>query len=119
MRRRLSLATAGLVLLAGCATTIPQINERPAKFYQRTVSFTGRIARSQELPGERLLEIADANNRRILVRVARESDVAPGDWVKVTGVLVPEARIGDTTLYDVVTAEAVHHTRAPRFPDLF
>ena len=42
-----------------------------------------------------------------------------GDWVKVEGVLVPEARVGDRVLYDVVVAEtSVSRTRAPRFPDL-
>ncbi|MFN8543154.1 MAG: hypothetical protein U0807_02955 [Candidatus Binatia bacterium] len=116
---RLLLLPLGLALLAGCATTIPQINERPAKYYQQSVTFTGRIARTQDLPGEHLFEVADPNERRVLVRIQGDTDVAPGDWITVTGVLTPEVRIGPTTLYDVVTAESVRRVHAPRLRNLF
>jgi hypothetical protein len=36
--------------------------------------------------------------------------------VKVTGVLVPDARVGDTALYDVLMAEDVSKTRGPWLP---
>jgi hypothetical protein len=54
----------------------------------------------------------------VLVRAAHPVDARVGDWVKVTGVLVPEARVGDTVLYDVLTAEDISHTGSPWFPDL-
>jgi hypothetical protein len=38
--------------------------------------------------------------------------------VKVEGVLVPEARVADVVLYDVVTAERIRRTREPRLPNL-
>jgi hypothetical protein len=65
-----------------------------------------------------LLEIADARDNRLLVRVSRPVDAAVGEWVEVTGVLVPEARVGDTVLYDVLTAEDVSRTRGPWFPNI-
>jgi|SRR5215831_13115737 len=113
------LAIIGLLALVGCSETIPQLNERPAKFYEKAVSFTGRVARIQEFPSETLLEVADANERRILVRAQGRPDAATGDWVKVRGVLVPEARVGETSVYDVVAAEEILPVRPPFFRNLF
>jgi len=110
--------SSGLLLLCvtalvGCSTDIADLNARPAKFYQEKVTFSGRITRVQRLSAEMLLEVASARERRILVRTATPPDADVGDWVKVTGVLVPEARVGDTTLYDVVVAESISKRRPP------
>ena len=112
------LASALAVTLAACAPSISGINARPDKYYEHKVSFRGRIQRIQFLAHETLLEIADERGSRILVRSAAPVEAEAGDWVRVEGVLVPEARIEDVVLYDVVTAEEVERTRAPRFIDL-
>jgi hypothetical protein len=107
-----------LSVLAACGPTISTINARPEKYYQKKVAFRGQIARMQALPGETLLELADARGARILVRTAGPVEQAPGDWVRVDGVLVPETRVADHVLYDVVTAERVRRARAPRLRNL-
>ena len=118
MRTLTLLTVAATVMVVGCAPGIAELNARPERFYQKKLTITGRIARTQEFPEERLLEVADARDHRILVRVSGPIEAATGDWVKVTGVLVPEARADDTTLYDVVVAERIVRTRAPRLANL-
>ena len=112
----------GFILLVfafvACAPTISGINSRPDKYYDHKVDFRGRIQRMQFLAHETLLEVSDERGGRILVRSADPVEAEVGDWVRVQGVLVPETRIEDTVLYDVVTAEHVGRTRAPRFIDL-
>jgi uncharacterized membrane protein YcgQ (UPF0703/DUF1980 family) len=110
---RVLLSALVAVTLAGCAADIPELNQRPTKYYQKPVSFRGRISRMQELPGEMLLEVADPHEHRILVRVAAPVEVTVDDWVKVKGVLVPEARVGGRVIYDVVMAETVSKAAQP------
>ena len=43
----------------------------------------------------------------------------PTDWIKVTGLFVPEAKIGEQTIYDTVLAEEVTLTKPPMLRDLF
>ena len=112
------LAVALGIASAGCSVTVADINARPDKYYQHKVDFTGRLTRRQDLPAETLLEIADARGSRILVRAPAGVEVLTGQWVRVRGILVPEARVGDATLYDVVTAEKVTRAREPRFAGL-
>ncbi len=107
-----------LFTLAACSPTISGINARPDKYYEQKLDFRGRIQRMQFLAHETLLEVADEHGGRILVRSAEPVEAEVGDWVRVEGVLVPEARIADVVLYDLVTAEHVGRTRAPRFIDL-
>jgi hypothetical protein len=114
---RLTLAALIAVGLAACGTTISAVNARPDAYYQQRVDLYGRIERRQELPGEILLEVADKRGGRILVRAAAPVDAMVGDWVTVKGILVPEARVADRVLYDVVTADSVSVTHAPRIPD--
>jgi hypothetical protein len=118
--RLASLLLASLLMsgLAACAPTIATINARPAKYYQKKVTLRGQIARMQALPAETLLELADAHGARILVRTAGAVEHGPGDWVRVDGILVPEARVGDRVLYDVVDAERIRGARAPRLRNL-
>jgi hypothetical protein len=111
-------ALAIAVALGGCGTGIADINARPNKYYEHKVTFVGQIARTQRLESCTLLEIADARDRRILVRSNEPVDAGIGDWVKVTGVLVAEAKIDGTTLYDVVAAERIAPTRRPRLENL-
>jgi len=113
--RRLALALALAAGLGGCAPTISGINARPDKYYQHKVKFTGRIARTQTLPAETLLEIADRRGARIIVRSTTPVEAGADDWVKVEGLLVPETRVGDAVLYDVVLADRIERTHAPRF----
>jgi hypothetical protein len=117
-RRFLGLVAALLAAapLAGCGTSIHDLNLRPEKHYQQKLTVVGRIMRLQTLGHETLLEIADQGENRLLVRVAKPVDASVGDWVKVTGVLVPDARVGDTALYDVLMAEDVSKTRGPWLP---
>ena len=112
------VAIALAVLLSACGTNISTINARPDKYYDHKVSFTGRIQRMQFLAHETLLELADARGGRIIVKSAEPVEAEVDDWVEVTGVLVPEMRIEDVVVYDVVAAEKVRRTRAPRLRDL-
>ena len=114
----LLVASVTALALAGCAPSISSINARPDKYYEHKVKFTGRITRTQFLPHETLLEVTDERGGRILVRSADPIEATTGDWVRVDGILVPEARVADVVLYDVVTAEHVERTHAPRFVDL-
>jgi hypothetical protein len=113
---------AGAILcgavLAGCATSIRDLNLRPERNYQKKVSVSGRIMRLQRVDGDTLLEIADQRENRLLVRASRPVDVSVGEWVKATGVLVPEARVAGTSLYDVLVAEEVSRTRGPWLPSI-
>ena len=121
LRRRFlgRVALLSVVALVACSrTTIRDLNLRPDKHYQEKLSVTGRVMRTQTVGGDTLLEIADTRDSRLLVRSSRPIDATVGDWVKVTGVLVPEARVGDTVLYDVLTAEDVSRTGSPWFPNL-
>ena len=120
MHRRSLLAFFVLaVAVGGCGVGIVDLNAKHNKYYQQSVSFNARVSRLQALPDETLLEVADAQEHRIFVRTAGSVDVVPGDWVKVTGTLVPEARIGGKIVYDVVQAESVSSTRAPWLRNLF
>jgi hypothetical protein len=105
--------------LAACSNSIPAINARPARYYEKKVSFTGRIDRTQALAGETLLEIADADAHRILVRTDQPLEAGVGDWVKVKGILVPEGKVGGRVIPDVVVAESIDKTRAPFLRNLF
>jgi hypothetical protein len=120
MHRRSLLAFLALaVTLCGCAVGIVELNAKPTKYYQQAVSFKARVSRIQALPDETLLEVADAQEHRIFVRTTGSLEVVPGDWVKIEGVLVPEARVGGKLVYDVVQAESVSSARAPILRDLF
>ena len=112
------VAIALAVLLSACGTNISTINARPDKYYEHKVKFRGRIERTQYLEHDTLLEVSDTHGGRIIVRVAEAVDAQTGDWVKIEGVLVPEARIADAVLYDIIAAEKVSRTRAPRFVGL-
>src|SRR5262249_4280785 len=100
-------------VLGGCGVTIARLTERPDKYYQHTVTFTGQITRTQQVGRESLLEVTDADGRRILVRAGEPPEAGTGVWVKVRGLLVPEARVGDRVLYDVVVADRIGRARRP------
>lgn len=113
------MALLSAVMLAACSSTnIRDLNLRPDKHYEQKLTVTGRVMRMQAVGGDTLIEIADPRDSRVLVRASHPVDATVGDWVKVTGVLVPEARVGDTVLYDVLTAEDISPTGSPWFPDL-
>lgn len=114
---RLACAAALSAGLAGCGATISGMNERPDRHYQETVTLTGRVTRAQRLAGVTLLEVTDRKGARILVRAENPVEAQVGDWVRVRGIFVPEAKVEDVTLYDVITAEKVERTSAPRIPD--
>jgi hypothetical protein len=116
---RIVLASALSAGLAACGASISDLNARPAKHYQQKVDFRGEIVRLQGLTHETLLEIADTHGSRILVRAAEAVEAKSGDWVRVRGILVPEARVGDVILYDVVLADRITRARAPRLRNLF
>jgi len=113
----LLLALVGALTLVACGETISQINARPDRHYQSKVRFIGQVARLERLPGETLLELVGERGGRILVKSTEPVEVESGDWVSVTGLLVPEARVGDAVLYDVVLAERVSPRGPPRIPD--
>lgn len=111
-------SVATTAVLAGCGTTIGNLNLRPEKHYEEKVSFKGRIVRREAVGGDTLLEIADEREARILVKVNGAVDEEVDTWVEVEGVLVPEARVGAQILYDVVVADEVSSARAPLLPNL-
>lgn len=105
------------LLVAACGQTITDINLRPDRHYQKSVRFIGQVSRFERLPGEMLLELVGQRGGRILVKSTEGIEVQAGDWVSVKGLLVPEARVGDAVLYDVVVAEHVSPRGPPRIPD--
>jgi len=115
---RLVAAVLSLATLAACATNIRDLNLRPDKHYQQKLSVVGRIMRLQSVDGDTLVEIADRRENRLLVRTTQPMGATVGDWVKVTGVLVPESRVGDTTVYDLLVAEDISPSRGPWLPDI-
>jgi hypothetical protein len=115
---RLALAGVLAAAIAGCSLSISEINQRPAKYYQESVSFSGRVARLQSMSDETLLELEDTRGGRIFVRMAGPVEVETGDWVKVRGIFVPETKVGGRVLYDVVQGERISRRRAPRFQNL-
>jgi hypothetical protein len=118
MRAVPSLALlAAMLALAACGDTIANINLRPDRYYQETVKFIGQVSRLERLTGETLVEVVGQRGSRILVKTTEPVEVQSGDWVSVKGLLVPEARVGDTMVYDVVIAERVSPRGPPRIPD--
>jgi len=80
---------------------------------QHKVTFKGRISRIQRLDHETLLEVADVNGHRLLVRTTAPVEMEIDAWVKVRGLLVPEARVGGRVLYDLVVADDIRPARRP------
>ena len=115
---RHALVGLSVAALAACAPTVGEMNARPDRYYQQTITLTACVARRQDLSDGVLLELADPAGARILVRADAPVEVEAGDWVKVRGIFVPEARAGGATLYDVVVAEKIGHTHAPRLMHL-
>ena len=116
--RRLVERVAALLIvgaLAACGATIRDLNLRPDRHYQQKVTVTGRVTRMQSVGDDTLIEAVDTRDSRVLVRAPGRVDVSVGDWVQVTGVFVPEARVADTSVYDVITAEDISRTSAPWF----
>lgn len=106
-------------MLAGCSPSIGDLNLRPERHYQEKITLKGRIVRRQAAAGETVLELADERESRVLVVVKGPVDTPTGEWVSVTGVLVPETRVSGQSLYDVVVAEDLSGARAPLLPNLF
>jgi hypothetical protein len=113
----LCLALAGSLALAACGQTISQINARPERHYQKQVRFIGQVSRLERLPGETLVELVGQRGGRILVKTTEPAEVESGDWVSISGLLVPETRVGDQVLYDVVVADRLSRRGPPRIPD--
>jgi len=108
-----------VVALPACRPSISSINARPEQHYQSRLKVRARIVRMQELPGAALLEVVDEQGARLLVSTSAPVEATVGEWVKIVGVLVPETKVGDTPLYDVLQAEHVDRTSPPWFQDLF
>src|SRR5439155_24370766 len=87
---------------------------RPDKYYQHRVKIVGRIARMQFLPHGTLLEVADGEGRRLLVRSVDPIEAETGDAVRIERIFVPEVNVEDATLYDVLAAERIVRRREPR-----
>jgi hypothetical protein len=116
---RLRLALLLLVGCAACGPKIAALTERPRLFYDAQVSIVGRVSRLHAFTDEVLLELADAQERLILARVPAADAPRIGDWIEVRGVFVPDLRVGDRVVYDVIAAERVKSHRAPWLPNLF
>jgi hypothetical protein len=108
-----------VVAVSACNPSVSRLNARPEQYYQDKLKVTARIARMQELPGATLLEVVDEDGARLLVSATPPVEAEVGDWVKIVGVLVPETKVGDTPLYDVLQAEDIDHTSAPWFQGWF
>ena len=124
MRRQWLLVLALSLAVSGCGASIfspgiSELNSKPNKFYQQSVSFKARISRIQSLEGETLLEVADAQEHRIFVRAPGSIEAGVDEWVKIEGTLVPEARVGGKLVYAIVMADSVTPARAPLLRNLF
>jgi|SRR5687767_3302679 uncharacterized membrane protein YcgQ (UPF0703/DUF1980 family) len=116
---RPACALLAVVVLAGCAPKVTTLVANPKKYYEQQVKIVGRVSRLHAFPTEVLLEVADAREHRILVRVPAEDAPDVDDWIEVRGVFVAELRVGDRVVYDAIAAEEVDGHRAPWLPNLF
>src|SRR5215470_18082771 len=119
LRARFAAIVVLGLALGGCSVNITDLNAKPTKYYQETVSIRGRVSRIQRLTNEVVFELADAQEHRILVHTTAPFEMETDDWVEVKGIFVPEARIGDKIVYDLLQAEEVSHARAPLLRNLF
>ena len=115
------IVTAALLVtqLTACGVTLADLNSHPTKHYQSDVTVTGEVSRIQVVGDEVLLEIADARDKRMLIRAKSPVDVKPTDWIKATGIFVPEAKIGQQTIYDAILADDISPTKPPMLRNLF
>jgi hypothetical protein len=104
---------------ASCAPTLTGLTERPQQHYEEQVKLVGRVSRLEKVGDVALFELADADERRILARVAVADAPSLEEWVEVRGVFVAELRVGDRTVYDAIAVERIKSHRAPWFPYLF
>jgi hypothetical protein len=116
--RHATIFVLGLALV-GCSIGISDLNAKPTKYYQESISIRGRVSRVQRVNGEVIFELADAQEHRLLVRTTEPFEMQTDDWVNVKGIFVPEARVGDHIVYDLLQAEEVSPTRAPWLRNLF
>jgi uncharacterized membrane protein YcgQ (UPF0703/DUF1980 family) len=116
---RLALAVGLAIAVGACGPKVVALTERPQQFYEQQVKIVGRVSRSQAVGDEVLIELADADERRILARVAAKDAPPLESWVEVRGVFVAELRLGDRIVYDVIAVERVSEHHAPWFPYLF
>ena len=124
MRSLRSLAVSlSCLAVVGCSYIAPpdiaDLNSNPHRYYQTKLKVVGQISRMQVIGNEVLLEVADAREKRVLVRAENAGDLKPSDWIKASGLFVPEIKIGTQTVYDAVMAEEITKTRAPFFRNLF
>lgn len=105
-------------MVAACNPSLGQLNLRPEKYYQESVSVKARVAQVQHLDGETLLELEDQRHHRLLARVQGDFQVGVDDWVKASGVFVHDLRVGDTVLYDVLAVEDISTSGSPWLPVL-
>lgn len=98
---------------------IADLNGNPHRYYQTKLTVVGQISRMQVIGNEVLLEVADAREKRVLVKANSADDLKPSDWIKASGLFVPEIKIGNQTVYDAVMAEEISRARAPMFRNLF
>jgi hypothetical protein len=115
---RISLLLALSLSAAACGPTLGDINGNPPKYYEEKITIRARVSRRQVFPGEALLELADDKGRRILARVKGDEPPAIDAWIKVSGILVAETRVGGQLVYDVIAVETVRRSRPPRFRSL-
>ena len=116
---RLALAVGLMIAVGACGPKYVALTERPQQFYEQQVTLVGRVSRSEAFGDEVLIELADADERRILARVAAKDAPALEQWVEVRGVFVAELRVGDRVVYDAIAVERVKNHRAPWLPYLF
>jgi hypothetical protein len=109
------LLLAGLVatIIVGCAPSIATINANPQKYYEEQVTVRGRVSRRQIVDDQALLELANSQERRILVLLPAAEAPKVGDWVKVKGALTADRSVGGVVVYDVVVAERARHVGGP------
>ena len=118
-RLRIPLLLALASATGACGPTLADLNANPTKYYEQKVTVRARVSRRQVFPGETLLELAGARERRILARVKGDEPPAVDAWITAKGVLVAEMRVGGQLVYDVIAVESLRETSAPRFPGWF
>lgn len=108
-----------VALLAGCGPKVTNLTANPKKYYEEQVEVVGRVSRMHAFDDEVLVELADAREHRILVRVPAKDAPKIDQWVEVRGPFVAELRVGDRVVYDAIAAEEIDGHRAPWLPNLF
>jgi hypothetical protein len=103
------LVIASLVL-AGCSSSISNVNGKPDQYYGKVLSFYGRIGEivvASDTGGAEVFHLVSKDGHRIIVVALPAVPCRVGDRVYVRGEFIRERTLGGRNYYDVVSATTI------------